>query len=46
MPPTVDTARPTGGVAVNRRYLAIGLLDGFKITAFPKGRVRVEPQGG
>jgi hypothetical protein len=30
---------------VNRRDLAIGLLDGLKITALPDGRVRVEPQG-
>lgn len=30
---------------MNRRDLAIGLLDGLKITALPDGRVRVEPQG-
>lgn len=30
---------------MNRRALAIGLLDGMKITALPGGRVRVEPAG-
>ena len=29
---------------MNRHDLAIGLLDGLKITALPNGRVRVEPQ--
>jgi hypothetical protein len=30
---------------MNRRDLAIGLLDGLKITVLPNGRVRVEPAG-